>query len=134
MTRLDDWHARLAAYVYEAGRTPFAYGAHDCALFAAGAVEAMTGTDLAAGWRGIYRTLAGGLKAVKRAGHADHVALAAHHFAEITVAEAMPGDLAVVAGPEGPALGVVQGAQVYVATPTGLGLVPLLQAARVFRV
>ena len=74
MTRLDDWHARLAAYVYEAGRTPFAYGAHDCALFAAGAVAAMTGTDLASDWRGRYRTLAGGLKAVKRAGHADHVA------------------------------------------------------------
>lgn len=59
MTRCEDWHARLAAYVFDAGRTPFAYGSHDCALFAAGAVEAMTGTDLAAGWRGIYRTLAG---------------------------------------------------------------------------
>jgi hypothetical protein len=43
MARLPDWERRLSAYLSAPGRDVFAWGANDCALFAAGAVEAVTG-------------------------------------------------------------------------------------------
>lgn len=42
MARLPDWEGRLTAYLSAPGRV-FEYGVSDCALFAAGAVEAVTG-------------------------------------------------------------------------------------------
>lgn len=132
--RAQDWQARLVAYLHEAGRQPFAFGRHDCALFSAGAVEAMTGVDMARDWRGRYSTMRGGLRALRKAGHADHVALARALFAEVPAAMAQPGDLAAVPTEEGPALGVVQGEAVYVLTPAGIGLVPITSAETAFRV
>ena len=49
MTRLRDWRTRLAAYLAAGRAKPFAYGEHDCARFAAGAVEAVTGDNPGAG-------------------------------------------------------------------------------------
>lgn len=132
MTRLPDWRHRLAAWLAQTARAPFEPGRHDCALFASGAVLAMTGVDLAADWRGRYRTIRGGIRVLRKAGHADHIALAAAHFAP--TARPRPGDLAVVPTPDGPALGVVQGTHVYVPAPVGWALVPLSAATQFFEV
>ena len=133
MTRkTEGWQTRLAAYLHEVGREGFAYGAHDCALFAAGAVQAMTGIDLAADWRGRYTSLRGGLRVLRAAGYADHVALAAAHFP--TVDRPRPGDLAVMQTLEGPALGIVQGALVYLRGPDRIGLLPVSDASHFFGV
>jgi len=150
MGRVIGWQARLVTYMADCRARPFAPGRHDCALFAAGAVQAMTGHDPAATWRGRYQTQAGGLRLLRRAGHDDHIVLAATLFAEIPVMVAGPGDLAVIEtedspalGPEfdpafgpalGPALGVMQGAAIYVLGPGGLGLMPRNAATRAFRV
>lgn len=45
-----EFHDFLAARA----RQPFAWGSNDCALFAADAVEAITGTDIAEAFRGKY--------------------------------------------------------------------------------
>ena len=132
--RLPDWKTRLIAHVGSCAQLPFAYGQHDCALFAAGCIKAMTGVDLAANWRGKYTTLKGGLMALRRAGFADHLALAAAHFEEIAPAFAAPGDLAVLDGPEGAVLGVVQGEGIYVLALSGLGTLPLTHACSAYRV
>lgn len=134
MTRLPDWQTRLTDYLAGAARRPFEEGAHDCALFAADAVRAMTGRDLAAEWRGSYASTRAGLKALARAGYRDHVALAGAHFTAKPVALANPGDLAVVPTPEGDALGVVQGECVYVLGPAGLLLASLTAATQAFEV
>ena len=123
--RLHDWEHRLTQYVSRVAREGFAYGRHDCALFAAGGVEAVTGTDPAAAWRGRYTTLAEGLRLIRAAGFDDHVAAALHGFPAIPAARVMVADLAVVPAEEGLALGIVQGALIYVLRPGGLGLVPL---------
>lgn len=132
--RQSDWKTRLIGYLGIVAQQPFEPGVSDCALFAAGAVQAMTGVDLAADWRGRYATLADGLALLQSRGFADHIALAAGHFAEIPPALAAAGDLAVVQGLEGEALGVVQGEGLYVLTPTRLGILPLTHAIRAFRV
>ena len=104
-------------------RADFKPGEHDCALFVAGGIAAMTESDPGAAWRGKYSTIRGGLKAVKEAGFEDHVALVASLYPEIARSFAQVGDLAVLdAGDEGfAALGLVQGEFVYVLRPTGLG-------------
>jgi len=63
--RLPDWRPRLVSFVNSVRARPFAYGTHDCALFAAGAVEAMTGVDLAKDWRGAYSSLKEGLHVLR---------------------------------------------------------------------
>lgn len=132
MTRQKGWQGRLAAFLASVARTPFSPGTHDCALFAAGAVEALTGVDLAADWRGRYHTLRGGVRVLRRAGYADHIALARSHFPATTTPR--PGDLAVVSTPDGPALGVVQGLMIYAPAAIGWALVPLDAATEFFEV
>ncbi len=134
MTRHTDWQARLIAFIDQCKRTPFSYGKNDCALFAAGAVKAMTGADPAKGFRGKYSTFSGGLKLLSKHGHKDHIAMTASMLTEIPVAQAQAGDIAVVPGEDGDALGVVQGEWIYILTVQGLALLDLLRAKRAFRV
>ena len=133
--RRPDWRARLAAYMAQVAVTAFRPGRHDCALFAAGAIEAMTGVDIAAPWRGSYRSLAAGRKALADAGFASHVDVVARLFPETGPALAHVGDLAVLPSdvPDEPgALGVVQGAGVYALRPSGLVLLDRLTIERAF--
>lgn len=133
--RRSDWRLALMQYLGEVARTPLQFGTHDCALFAAGAVQAMTGQDFAAPYRGRYKTLDAGLRLLRRDGFADHAALARSVLPVIAVAEAMPGDLAILPLDPVPALGVVQGAGIYVLDLQGqLGLVPLTDAIEALRV
>lgn len=132
--RYPDWNSRLIAYLSTVVERPVQPGIHDCALFLAGAVEAQTGTDYAAPYRGRYTTIAGGMRILRKDGFDDHIALAAHHLPEIPPAFAQPGDGAVVETPDGPALGLVQGERIYVVGPAGLLLLSRLHAIRAFGV
>lgn len=135
-TKTAGWQHRLTAYLASIAAAPFEAGRLDCALFTAGAVKAMTGVDHARGWRGKYRSLAKGLKALEAAGHADHVVLAASLYPEVPPIMAQEGDIAVVPadGETGSALGIVQGPSIYVMSRAGLTLAPLTLATRAFRV
>lgn len=134
MARLPDWRARLAAYVASVAHMRFAPGRMDCALFAAGAVEAVTGVDYASDYRGRYRTLRGGGRMIKRDGFSDHVEFVASVLPETDPAQAIAGDLVAIDVGGELALGVVQGAMVYVRGPDGVGLVPRALALRAFGV
>lgn len=129
------WQDRLVAHLAEVAVMPFQPGVNDCALFAAGAVAAMTGVDHAAPYRGRYATIEEGLELLRADGIEDHVALAAVHLPEIPVSMAQAGDVAAVPVNSGMALGVVQGARVYVLREAGgIGTIGLTRAARAFRV
>ncbi len=133
MTRHNDWRSRLAVYIARVQHQSFRPGQHDCALFAAGAVEAMTGVDLAEGMRG-YSTIEQGQEFLRRHGFADHVDVAARRLPEVPPIMAQVGDVAAVSENGSAALGVVQGPMIYVLRLDGLGLVPLTSAERAFRV
>ncbi len=132
--RLPDWRGRLGAYVEQARRAPFGYGALDCALFTAGAVEAMTGVDLAEGLRGAYGSFAAGIRELRRRGYIDHLDMARAHFPEIPPCFAQVGDLCAVEVAEGPALGLTQGARIFLMSAGGLVTVDLLAARTAYRV
>jgi len=130
MTRLPDWQSRLHSYIAACKRQPYAPGKMDCAVFTRGAVRAMTGTD-----HGFdYDDHASGMADLVAQGFADHVAFTASLLPEVTAGEATPGDVAVVQGDPGLALGIVQGEYVYLVGLRGVGTVPISQALRVFRV
>jgi hypothetical protein len=133
--RLPDWRPRLFAYVETARRQPFAHGRLDCALFVAGAVEAMTGSDPAAELRGRYTTRSEGARAIRRAGYIDHVDMVRALFPEIGKVEAGEGDIAVVPVEDDLALGIVQGSgHIFLVGEGGLMLMDLLAAKTAFRV
>ena len=130
ITRLADWRPRLVAYLEEVRARPFGYGSHDCALFAAGAVMAMTGTDLASDYRGRYGSLKEGLKLAGT----SHLRILRQHFEEVPTAFAGVGDLAMIGEIGFPALGIFEGEHILVLREDGLGLMPRAAATQAWRV
>lgn len=68
MIRHPDWHDRLATYLDRVSEEPFKWGEHDCALFAASAVQRMTGVDPAEDFRGTYDSYKGATEALREHG------------------------------------------------------------------
>ena len=136
LIRLPDWRTRLHQYLCIARTRPLRPGHHDCCLFGAGAIEAMTGVDLAAPYRGRYTTFAGGRRVLRRDGYADHMALIAAHLPEAHVSTALAGDIAILPTEDGPAVGVVgDGGVAYVlGLHGGLALCPMAPVQRLFKV
>ena len=132
--RRPDWRPRLVAYIEEVRARPFSYGSHDCALFAAGAVEAVTGDDLAVAWRGNYGSLKEGLTRLQEVGAADHLAVVSSFLEPVQPAFAQVGDIAVLVAPGIPALGIFEGEMILVLREDGLGRVPREAATQAFRV
>jgi hypothetical protein len=136
--RKPTWRSDLHGYLLSVWHKPFVWGEHDCGLFAAGAIEAMTGQNFAAEYRGRYTTLTGGLRLLKDKGFDTHADLAASLFAKAHPSRAGVGDLAAVRIDDAAiyALGVVQGARIYVLRPgeNGIGTVDLLAAETAFLV
>jgi hypothetical protein len=57
LTRIEHWDTRsFNEFLLARASTPFAWGENDCALFVAEGIEAMTGVDIAADFRGRYHT------------------------------------------------------------------------------
>lgn len=135
LTKLPDWRARLDLFVGASTRRPFEWGVHDCALFAAEGVDAQTGSDFAAEFRGRYSTFEEGLKLIQEAGYDDHVALAAASLIEIPPAFARIGDVAAVEfGTTDLTLMIVAGHRLIGPMPGMRGSVPLTSAVRAFAV
>lgn len=139
MNRTRDWPERMHEAIEAARERPFRWGEHDCALFACGVVLAMTGTDLAGEFRGLYGSGeeaerivsdSGGLKAL-----CGSVA-ARFGLAEIPRAYARRGDVVLVpAGPGGSlALAICDGRFALSTQESGLVAVPMASAVKAWRV
>lgn len=131
--KLVGWQHNLRDYLAAQADKPFEWSRNDCGAFAGGAVEAMTGVNPHAKVAGKYKTAKGAALALKRLGFGDHIAYAASVMTEIDPAYAGFGDIAVVPGDGGMALGVVTGTHVEVRAPAGRAVIPLADAVRAFR-
>lgn len=135
MIRRDDWRSRLSACIGEALQRPFEWGVHDCALFAADAVLAMTGEDPAEAFRGRYRTQIGAARVLHREGFKGLLGLAQSRLNLIPAAMASDGDLiAIPDGLAGETLGVVAGALIAAPGPDRLEFIPRTSASFAFHV
>ncbi len=66
MQRVDNWDTRAYHdFLIERASTPFEWGVNDCALFAADGIQAITGVDIAADFRGKYTDEAGAWQCIK---------------------------------------------------------------------
>ncbi|MCK5041714.1 MAG: hypothetical protein KAR62_05445 [Sphingomonadales bacterium] len=68
MKRNENWQQALNETVEAARERPFSWGKHDCCLFAANCVEAMTGIDPMADMRGKYENEEGAREVLKTLG------------------------------------------------------------------
>lgn len=137
--RPEGWERRLHDLIKAASGRPFSWDGPerwDCCLFVAACVEAMTGRDFAAPYRGTYDSAAGaarrmievaggGVEAV--ATHALGVPLDHPNFAQ-------RGDVVSVETPDGLALGINAGNRIYVAGHDGLVALPVTAALKAWRV
>lgn len=133
--RLPDWRPRLAAYFDDVERLPYDEASHNCGLFPAGAVEAMTGQDVARKYRAA--SIATMLRRLKKDGFDTHIDFVASIFPEIHPSQAVAGDLIafkVVDDDIGWALGVSIGERAKLLRPDGLGTLSTLSGKRAFRV
>lgn len=131
MNRLSDWEPRLADYLEWAGQQTYAYGRHDCLLYCAGAVKAVTGKDLAGGHRGKYRTEKGAARYLAKLGHRSPASLIDSLLPEKPIAKAMRGD--IILDDDG-ICGVVIGGDALMAGDGGLKRVPRAQWRRAWAV
>ena len=120
LIRHSTWEESLSNYLASKLHEPFAYGSNDCCMFAAGAVEAMTGIDPMAEFHGHYADLRSSIKALKEIGAGDLEATIDGKFPEVAIGYAQRGDLAFFDG----SLGVVGGSFAWFASDDGLERVP----------
>jgi hypothetical protein len=78
LTRVDHWDTRsFHHFLVARAPLPFAWGENDCALFVADGIEAMTGVDIAADFRGRYHSEAEALDLIREITGGEAVADAA---------------------------------------------------------
>jgi len=132
MRRLD-WPAALNAAIEAARNKPFAWGTHDCCMFAAHAVQEMTGADFAEPFRGRYSDATGALRVLTEAGGPDLIASRALGR-PIPIGFAQRGDVIMVDIEGRKALAICLGAHAAGPGPDGLVFVPVTQWLKAWRV
>jgi hypothetical protein len=108
--RRHDWPERLSALVAGAAKKPFAWGSWDCCLFACADIEALTGQDPAAAYRGTYTDAAGGMALLQSLGGVEGLC------------QSVLGDQ--LKGPKGPAPLLAQRGDVAIFDPNAIGIDP----------
>ncbi len=130
MTRKSNWETFLAEYIEECRHKPFEYGVNDCCMFAAGAVQAVTGEDPMVEFRGKYKSQATSIRALKEIGAGDLESTIDGKFPVIDVGLAQRGDLAFYNN----AIGVVAGSWAWFVSDDGLERIDRSQWAKAWSV
>lgn len=135
LQRKGDWAARLHAHVDAGKLKAFDWANHNCGChWAGGAIEAMTGVDIASEYSA--KTSKGLLAMMKRKGFKNVADLVASELPEIKISQAVMGDIAAIPVKDGFGftLGIVNGETILVLREDGMGLMPLFSAKRAFKV
>jgi hypothetical protein len=122
--RKENWPQLLAGKISECRSREFQYGAFDCFLFAAECVEAITGIDHAAEFRG-YDSKIEAYKIIANYGSVAAMVTAILGADPKPVAFAQRGDVVVASvpiadGEFSDAVGICDGVYSWFAAPTGL--------------
>lgn len=130
----------LPAFIESRLLTPFRWGANDCATFAADAIEAITGVDVAEDFRDKYNTKLGAFKTIKKVtGGSTVVDAAAYCAVKHGMKEhdyplmAKRGDLVIVrnnAGEEIAGIVGLNGRHVWVPSNEGLVQISIVDVIR----
>lgn len=134
-TPVPDRTKALAELVEAYRDTPFAWGVHDCCMWAARVVQAQRGDDPAAQWRGTYRTAREARALIEREFGSMEQIPAKLGFEEVPVLSCQRGWLAAAKFPRrGVALGVCLGTKAAFAGRFGLLFVPMSEVTRAWKI
>lgn len=125
--RAPGWEARLLTVVEASALCPFAWGVHDCCLFALRCAEAVTGLSGLVALKP-YKSSRGALREVRRLGGLQQAVSDALGVPLSNALRAQRGDVVLVeqAGPfDNLALGVCLGADAHLTGPQGLVSIPM---------
>jgi hypothetical protein len=131
MTRFLDWQLRLESFAAARRAVPFTWGVNDCALFAADAVEAMTGVRHLQELR--HANVRQALATQRAAGGLAAIASQALG-ASMPPAFAAVGDVVLLANGKRPALAICNGTSAIGPGPLGMVALPMAQAVAAWRV
>lgn len=130
--RRADWQLRLAAFVQERASMPFEWGRNDCCLFAADAVQAMTGGDPAAPMRG-YSSALGAQRLIEEAG--GLLELVSQYLGDpVSPHMAGVGDVVLLVNEGRDLLGICNGTSAIGAGPQGMAVLGMESARAAWKV
>ena len=130
--RVEGWERQLTEYLVAAAQRTPEWGAHDCALWAAGWVKVCTGRDHVTDWVGTYSTETGAARAMRRRGYQSVADIATAHLEEKPVMLAQRGDL--VLHPLTDSLGICNGRVSQFVGGTGAIVIDTLACTRAWAV
>lgn len=119
MNRLEDWPTRLAQFIEARRERPFSWGESDCCLFVCDGIEAMTGTDPAARWRGLYQSEKGARRVLRDNGGVTGLATLILGV-PVQPALAGRGDVVLIDTPGGQALALCVGPNIAAQGVSGI--------------
>lgn len=131
--KINNWTTALYAQLDAFNANPFNWGTHDCCTFAADCVQAMTGVDQMAGYRGGYKTAVGAARKLAKAGGMV-AAISAELGEPIAPALAQRGDVVCFSSPLGDTCGVCLGSTIAAAGLGGITHTAMVQAFQAWRV
>ena len=141
MERRENWEHFLDEFIFKRQNSTFQYGSNDCGLFVADCVERITGVDIAEEFRGRYSTKNGCYQLLKEfsGGGVDETfqkLSKSYGFHEINTNYAGRGDIVLVEGEMGDAVGIVDMTGEQVAIPARKGLIyfPMIAIIKAWRV
>ncbi|MBE4620985.1 DUF6950 family protein [Vibrio navarrensis] len=126
MNKFEKLNAFLANYADK----DFATGVNDCALFVSDWTLELTGEDLAAPFRGRYKTDLGSARLIKKLGYQSLEDLVSKEFDRVAVRRSSPllaqrGDVAWIKGRKECVCGLVGPQGVIVLGENGLNVLPM---------
>ena len=134
MPREENWALAMQGVTRAASDRLHAWGSHDCVIFGADCVLAMTGDDPIEKERGTYSTAMEAARIIKDAGCDSLGDLVAQRLPEIQVAHARRGDAVLCEGPDGVFIAICDGHTAVGPSRHGLVHVPMKQALRAYQV
>ena len=135
MRRAEGWEQALVEMTASKLRAPWAWGVHDCVIFAADCIFAMTGEDLAEDFRGRYDNESEAWATLANIGHKDLGSLVSSRLPEIEPRDAGRGDVVLMPGEQGDFIAICDGrTAVGPKAPRGINHNPMTAATRAWRV
>lgn len=132
--RIEGWERRLSEHLESVRDTEFAWGTHDCVLFASDVCNLVCGIDPAENARGRYHSKEEAFELLKHHGLSQPGILDAH-FTRIKPMTAQRGDVVYRRGESGAAFGVVHnGRAIYLGDSKGLVYETLKRADVAWRI
>lgn len=133
MQRLEDWPTRLSEFIEARRERAFSWGDSDCCLFVCDAIEAMSGADPGARWRGLYASEKGARRVLRDNGGVAGIATLVLGQA-VPAALAGRGDVVQIDTPHGEALALCLGGLIAAQGPDGIEFLDMKQAKAAWKV